>query len=560
MQYAAAGPLDPDLQVGSGRRSQTLQLGPILPALRQVRIHLGLVVQIIGNSPVDVRKSQALEILANALRRASLLKGIDDRIQSDPGSRDIVNIIALFDVPAFHGPFSCAYYTKRRLARTFRVTFEFMGIQVGDIVGDYEVTGVLGRGGMGKVFRVRSRLTEREEAMKVVLADLDENPAFAERFMREIKVHASLQHPNIAALYTAQRIGERLVMILELVEGVSLEEMLRRGPIVPAEAARYIAQVLGALAYAHERGVVHRDIKPANILIGAGGVVKLTDFGIARSTSEARLTGTGLAVGTLAYMSPEQIGAAEVDARSDLYSLGLTFYEMVTGCRAVQGATEHALMSAQLTHMPPEPAAVNPRIPGAMSVTIMRVLAKDPAKRFQSAREFQAALQSSEETVTMAQSPASPYVTTALHSPELADLETRLSRAIGPIAKRLVADAAQRYGTIAEIRQALASQIEDPKEREAFSKTSPGVDATTASRTGSTTAPRPVASTASFDPALLERLASALAPYIGPIAKVVVARAARSAHTLEELRGTAAAEIDSNADRRRFLEATRALS
>ena len=434
-----------------------------------------------------------------------------------------------------------------------------MGIQVGDIVGDYEVTGVLGRGGMGKVFRVRSRLTEREEAMKVVLADLDENPAFAERFMREIKVHASLQHPNIAALYTAQRIGERLVMILELVEGVSLEDMLRRGAMEAAEAAGYITQVLDALAYAHERGVVHRDIKPANILIGAGGVVKLTDFGIARSTSEARLTGTGLAVGTLAYMSPEQIAAGAVDARSDLYSLGLTFYEMVTGRRAVQGATEHALMNAQLSHMPSEPSAVNSRIPQAMSNTIMRVLAKDPAQRFQSARDFQAALRSSDETVTLAPAPASPPVTTAIHSPELAALETRLSRAIGPIAKRLVADAARRYGTIEEIRQALASQIEDPKEREAFSKTSPVVDATTSSRTGSATA-RPPASAASFDPALLERLANALAPYIGPIAKVVVARAARGASTLEELRSAAAAEIDSNADRQQFLVATRAIS
>jgi eukaryotic-like serine/threonine-protein kinase len=318
-------------------------------------------------------------------------------------------------------------------------------------------------------------------------------------------------------------------------------------------------QVLDALAYAHERGVVHRDIKPANILVGAGGVVKLTDFGIARSTSEARLTGTGLAVGTLAYMSPEQIGAGEADARSDLYSLGLTFYEMVTGCRAVQGATEHALMNAQLSHMPPEPAAVNPRIPAAMSVTIMRVLAKNPVQRFQSARDFLAALRSSEETVVVAP-PVSPPGTSAIHTPELADLETRLSRAIGPIAKRLVSDAALRYGTIAEIRQALASQIEDPKEREAFSKTSPGATATTVSRTASGTARSTVPSTASFDPALLESLASTLAPYIGPIAKVVVARAARGASSLEELRSAAAAEIDSNTDRKRFLEATRALS
>ena len=122
-----------------------------------------------------------------------------------------------------------------------------MPIQIGDVLGDYQVTGLLGRGGMGKVFRVRSLLTDREEAMKVVLPDLDDNPALADRFLREIKVHASLQHPNIAALHAALRIENRLVMILELVEGASLEERLRRGPLPVSEATGYIAQVLAAL-------------------------------------------------------------------------------------------------------------------------------------------------------------------------------------------------------------------------------------------------------------------------------------------------------------------------
>ncbi len=269
-----------------------------------------------------------------------------------------------------------------------------MAIQIGDVVGDYQVTGVLGRGGMGKVFRVRSLLTDREEAMKVVLAGLDDNPDFTDRFLREIKVHASLQHPNIAALYSAHRIGDRVVMILELVDGVSLEDMLSPQGMDTAEASHYIQQVLSALAFAHGRGVVHRDIKPPNILIGAGRVVKLTDFGIARSTTAVRLTGAGLAVGTLAYMSPEQIAAGEVDARSDIYSLGLTFYEMVTGRRAIQGPTEHTLMNAQLTFIPPEPVALNPYIPRDISAAIMRAMAKNPAERFQTARDFQAALSS----------------------------------------------------------------------------------------------------------------------------------------------------------------------
>jgi serine/threonine protein kinase len=421
-----------------------------------------------------------------------------------------------------------------------------MAIQIGDTLGDYQVTGVLGRGGMGKVFRVRSLLTGREEAMKIVLPDLDEDPALADRFLREIQVHASLQHPNIAALYTALRIDDRLVMILELVEGVSLEEMLRRGAVEVPVAVHYITQVLAALAFAHERGVIHRDIKPANILIAADGAVKLTDFGIAKSIGVQRLTGTGLAVGTIAYMSPEQIRSGQADARSDIYSVGLTCYETVTGRRPIQGDTEHALMSAQLNVIPPNPAMVNPLVPPAIAAAIMRALAKDPAERFQTALEFQAALQDrGQATVT-------PSATaTATTAPELADLEARLSRAIGPIARRLVADAARRYSTISEIRQALAAQIEDPKEREAFFKTSPGVTATTGSR-----AP---ASPIRFDPAALDLFAQALASYIGPVAKIVVARAAGAARNAGELQSLLAEEIPAAADRQRFLATVRSI-
>jgi tRNA A-37 threonylcarbamoyl transferase component Bud32 len=419
-----------------------------------------------------------------------------------------------------------------------------MAIQIGDILGDYQVTGVLGRGGMGKVFRVRSLLTGREEAMKVVLPDLDDDPNLADRFLREIKVHASLQHPNIAALYTALRIDDRLIMILELVEGVSLEEMLRRGRVEVPVAVHYVGQVLEALAFAHERGVIHRDIKPANILIAADGDVKLTDFGIAKSIGVQRLTGTGLAVGTIAYMSPEQIRSGQADARSDIYSVGLTGYEAVTGRRPIQSDTEHALMSAQLSVIPPNPAMVNPLVPPAISAAIMRALAKDPAERFQTALEFRAALQDRGQAPVT----ASATVTAA---PELADLEARLSRALGPIAKRLVADAARRYGTLSEIRQALAAQIEDPKEREAFFKTSSGVTSATDSRTP--------ASAIQFDPAALDLCSQALAPYIGPIAKIVVTRAARGARNAQELQSLLAEEIPGAADRQRFLATVRSI-
>jgi serine/threonine protein kinase len=409
-----------------------------------------------------------------------------------------------------------------------------MSIGVGDILGDYQVTGVLGRGGMGKVYRVRSLLTEREEAMKLLLADVEDNPDLVDRFLREIKVHASLRHPNIAELRTALRIGDRLVMILELVEGASLEERIRQGPVDAATAVSYMSQTLSALAYAHERGVIHRDIKPANILIGGGDVVKLTDFGIARATGTAHLTGTGMVVGTLPYMSPEQIRSGQVDARSDIYSLGLTFYETVTGRRAIQSDTEHGLINAHFEVIPPEPAALNPGLPASISAAIMRAIAKQPGDRFQTAQDFAGAL-------TGVYTHSHPATGVAFSAAELAELETRLSRAVGPIAKRLVADAARRYGSMAEIRRALAAQIDDPRERDQFAKRDTQPTTTMAMQT--------------FDQATLDRMAQALAPYLGPIAKVMVARAARTARTNEELRDALASHIPSVDERRKFLAA-----
>jgi serine/threonine protein kinase len=392
-----------------------------------------------------------------------------------------------------------------------------MAIQLGDVLGDYEVTGILGRGGMGKVFRVRSLLTDREEAMKVLLPDFDENPDLADRFLREIKVHARLQHPNIAALRTALRIGGRLFMLMELVEGASLAEKLRDGPLSVPASVDCMTQVLAALAYAHDAGVIHRDIKPANILIANDGAVKLTDFGIARASDTTRLTSTGHSVGTLAYMSPEQVRAEAVDARSDLYSVGLTLYEMVTGCRAIQGETAHSLMNAQLTVMPVEPAAVNPSVPRWLSAAIMRALAKEPDQRFQSAATLKAALIDDDNTrVALDPRPFMPSV------------------AAPPVAGPPVPGPA---GT---------APPATPPPVTAPTVTSPTVSALHG-------APQPGV----FEPATIDRLAQALAPYLGPIAKVLVTRAARRARTANELQEALAAEITSPEDRRRFLARVR---
>jgi serine/threonine-protein kinase len=275
-----------------------------------------------------------------------------------------------------------------------------MNYEIGSRVGDYEVLEVLGSGGMGRVYKVRNVISDRVEAMKVVLPDLDGDAELADRFMREIKLQASLDHPNIAAMHTALRLDNQLLMLTEYVEGVTIEAALSSGRIPIDKAIDYTAQVLSALSYAHARGVVHRDIKPANMIVTPSGVVKLMDFGIAKMVVDRKLTQTGSTVGSLYYMSPEQIqGAADLDPRSDLYSLGISLYEMVTGARPFQGDSEYSIMAAHLETNPPPPIQLDPSLPPALSEIILMALEKDPAQRFQTADAFRAALLSVQGSV-----------------------------------------------------------------------------------------------------------------------------------------------------------------
>ena len=431
-----------------------------------------------------------------------------------------------------------------------------MGIEIGDVIGDYRVEGVLGHGGMGEVFRVRSLLTAREEAMKIVRPDKDETPDLAERFLREIRVHASLDHPNIAALRAAVRTGGRILMIMELVEGAGLDQHLRRGPLDAPAASAVACQVLNALEYAHAHGVIHRDIKPANILIAREGRVKLTDFGIARSQTDRRLTQTGSALGSLPYMSPEQIRSQAVDARSDIYSLGVALYETVTGQRPIQGDSNYEMMNAHFEQIPKSPVEVLPAVPRALSDAILKALAKSPADRFQSAAEFRTAIRlavpadadlRATATLPLA-APAAPI------APEDRErMEKRLSRALGPIARRLVADAARDCRTAAEMCARLADQIPDAREREAFVKS---CGAPTTAAHAPTTPSASESAARNWDPALLARLAQALTPHLGPIAVVVVNRAAKKAQSEAELLNILTAEVP-EPERKRFLATKR---
>lgn len=245
---------------------------------------------------------------------------------------------------------------------------------------------------MGKGFKVRNLLSGRTEAMKVLRPDSGVRPDLVERFLREIKVVATLEHPGIASLRTALRVRDRILMILEHAQESSLHWHLQQGRIDTARAVGFTQQVLEALAYAHGHGVVHRDIKPSNILITSHGRVKLTDFGIASRTGDPRLSSEGMALGSLFYMSPELMKAESVDARSHLYSLGVTLYEMLTGQPPVQGTSFYGMLKAHMESKPRPATELAPDVPPEHSRILATSLGKTPQAGFQTAAEFGVAL------------------------------------------------------------------------------------------------------------------------------------------------------------------------
>ncbi len=261
-------------------------------------------------------------------------------------------------------------------------------------IGDYQILDELGSGGMGRVWRVRNVITDRIEAMKVLLPDLAGRQELAARFQREIKLMASLNHPNIAALRTAFTADNQLYMVMEYVEGTNLADRLEKGPIAVGDAVNYISQVLSAVSYAHQQHIIHRDIKPANMMLTPQGVIKLMDFGIARGGEERSLTMTGTTMGSLSYMSPEQVKGEATDARSDLYSVGVSLYEFVTGQRPFTATSDYSIMAAHVKEAPKPPVELHPGLPPALNEIILMAIAKDPAQRFQTADAFRNALSS----------------------------------------------------------------------------------------------------------------------------------------------------------------------
>lgn len=429
-----------------------------------------------------------------------------------------------------------------------------MTLDVGQTVGDYQILGILGRGGMGAVYRVRNTLTDREDAMKVVLPGSAATGEIADRFLREIRIQASLQHPHIAAIRTAFRAGENVLMIMELIDGLSLDQKLREGPLPLGDTFRITDDILSALAHAHGKGIVHRDIKPSNIIVTPRGAPKLTDFGIATVAGDPRITQSGMAVGSLAYMSPEQVMSKPLDDRSDIYSLGITVYEALTRRRPFQGTSEYSMMNAHLNETPASPGSIVPSVPLAVCTVVLKSLAKAPEARYQTAAEFQKAWRDAffggideAETVALHQHhppPAPPR----MEAKDLARVESGLTRVLGPIAKSLVSKAAQRHHSIETLSRELAAEIPDEADRAAFLKAC-GVSG------GAQTTPSGSQKVSPIDEKSLAAARKALAASMGPIAAMVVSRTAKKVHTVEELRDALAAEIPDEKERKAFLAA-----
>jgi len=374
-----------------------------------------------------------------------------------------------------------------------------MPFQAGQRVGDYEVVRVLGTGGLGEVYEVRHVIAQRAEAMKVLLPDQRATAEMGERFRREIQMLGALSHPNIASLHNAFYYEGQLIMIMELVSGETLRSKSIRTRLSIPQILRYARQILSALEYAHHRNVVHRDIKPSNIMITQEDEVKLLDFGIAITDRSSDLTAPGFLVGSISYMSPEQISGDKATVRSDIYAVGVTLYEVLTGRLPVSGTSNFSIMRAHLSETPVSPLELNPQLPLGLANAVLKALEKKPEDRFASAQDFLLALHS-------------------VSAPGMEDIYS-LPTAILPVQ---------------------GSTTPRPQ--------SGSASASQSAKSASASAPQNLP---------LGDITKKLAVYIGPIASVLVRKLAANCTDVDQLYKEAATHIASEADRQRFLQSRR---
>ena len=457
-------------------------------------------------------------------------------------------------------------------------------------IGRFLIQATLGRGAMGAIYKAHDPDIERPVAIKLIRADLlesSERDAYLARFRREAQAAGRCSHPNIVALYDYALHEGNPYLAMEFIDGITLAQARPAdGRFAAADTLFVMLQVLAALHCAHAAGVVHRDIKPANIMLVNGTQVKVADFGIARLNASELTSHDGL-VGTPSYMSPEQCRGAAIDHRSDLFSAGVVMYEMLAGHKPFRGDSTAELLAKIVMQEPPDLHALAPQAGTALCAVITRCLAKAPEQRYASAQDLTQALKAAaanlgtnfdERTIVAPLSPLGVPVAAiaaagstpaagldAEFDPAWLDtLSRKLATWVGPMASYLVQTAARRARTVDDLCHELETKLENPTARQALhqelqrqrsvlaghSFAAPGTGTDAAAASG---AAAMVATVAAISAADIEQLHTRLARHLGPMARVVVKRAAPGAASLQALKQALALQISDEQSRAAFL-------